>query len=230
MKRAELQSGPDAGRERSSRWPWIFAAGCVLVLLLPLSQVLLQKERPSPNASTDAVQPDLTAKPATTARSYVRPGVSNPRPGPTDEQIVAGKVVQFAQSRRKLAHAMAERFKIPVADEMERFFDAAETGRFDEMEAIYKAMRSQRENGTGAPDYGPQWRAVVETEGAAEAAHQWPARKLLDFGNSVLGSLRPGMIYAGGTDPGCFIPTMLNETSDGEHHIVLTQNALADSS
>jgi hypothetical protein len=36
------------------------------------------------------------------------------------------------------------------------------------------------------------------------------------------------MIYAGGTDPGCFIPTMLNETSDGEQHIVLTQNGLAD--
>src|SRR4051812_30101156 len=38
------------------------------------------------------------------------------------------------------------------------------------------------------------------------------------------------MVYAGGTDPGCFIPTMLNDTSDGERHIVLTQNALADSS
>ena len=37
------------------------------------------------------------------------------------------------------------------------------------------------------------------------------------------------MFYVGGTDPGCFIPTLLNETSDGERHIVLTQNALADS-
>ena len=32
----------------------------------------------------------------------------------------------------------------------------------------------------------------------------------------------------GGTDPGRFIPTLLNETSEGEHRIVLTQNALAD--
>jgi tetratricopeptide (TPR) repeat protein len=38
------------------------------------------------------------------------------------------------------------------------------------------------------------------------------------------------MVYVGGTDPGCFIPTMLNETTDGEQHIVFTQNALADSS
>jgi hypothetical protein len=36
------------------------------------------------------------------------------------------------------------------------------------------------------------------------------------------------MVYVGGTDPGRFIPTMLNETSDGEQHIILTQNALAD--
>src|SRR5436190_23197844 len=36
------------------------------------------------------------------------------------------------------------------------------------------------------------------------------------------------MIYIGGTDPGCFIPTFLNETSEGERHITLTQNALAD--
>jgi tetratricopeptide (TPR) repeat protein len=36
------------------------------------------------------------------------------------------------------------------------------------------------------------------------------------------------MVYVGGTDPGCFIPTLLNETSEGDRHIVLTQNALAD--
>lgn len=62
----------------------------------------------------------------------------------------------------------------------------------------------------------------------AEAAHDWTAQKLLDYGQAVLGSLRPGMVYVGGTDAGRFIPTLLNETSDGERHVVLTQNALAD--
>jgi hypothetical protein len=38
------------------------------------------------------------------------------------------------------------------------------------------------------------------------------------------------MVYVGGTDPGRFIPTLLNDTSDGDQHIILTQNALADSS
>jgi hypothetical protein len=36
------------------------------------------------------------------------------------------------------------------------------------------------------------------------------------------------MVYVGGTDPGRWIPTLLNETSEGERHMVLTQNALAD--
>jgi hypothetical protein len=72
--------------------------------------------------------------------------------------------------------------------------------------------------------------SLLETLGVAEAVHNWPAQKLLDYGNSILDSLRPGMVYVGGTDPGRFIPTLLNETSAGEHHVVVTQNALADRS
>src|SRR5213079_261931 len=53
------------------------------------------------------------------------------------------------------------------------------------------------------------------------------AQKLLDYGEAVLGSLRPGMVYVGGTDPGRFIPTLLNETGDGERHVIVTQNGLA---
>jgi hypothetical protein len=44
----------------------------------------------------------------------------------------------------------------------------------------------------------------------------------------VLGALRPGRVYVGGTDAGRYIPTLLNETSGGEPHIIVTQNALAD--
>jgi hypothetical protein len=58
----------------------------------------------------------------------------------------------------------------------------------------------------------------------------WPAQKLLDYGNATLESLRPGMVYVGGTDPGFFIPMLVNETGDDERHIVLTQNGLADPS
>jgi hypothetical protein len=36
------------------------------------------------------------------------------------------------------------------------------------------------------------------------------------------------MVYVGGTDNGRWVPELLNETSDGEQHIIVTQNALAD--
>ena len=68
---------------------------------------------------------------------------------------------------------------------------------------------------------------ILESLGVAESAHDWPAQKLLDYGNTVLGSLRPGMVFVGGTDPGRFIPTLLNETGDGERHVIVTQNGLA---
>ena len=75
----------------------------------------------------------------------------------------------------------------------------------------------------------PFWPAVLETYGAAEQAHLWPAAQLLKYSEAILGSLRPGMVYVGGTDPGRFIPTLVNETSNGEQHVILIQNAFADS-
>jgi hypothetical protein len=54
---------------------------------------------------------------------------------------------------------------------------------------------------------------VREAHGVAETAHDWPAQKLVDYGETVLGSLRPGMVYVGGTDSGRFIPTLTREDS-----------------
>jgi hypothetical protein len=110
-----------------------------------------------------------------------------------------------------------------------RYFEAIKADRREEAHALFQALNARR-NSDNSGDLIPFWRALVETDGAAEQARHWPAQKLLDYGNDVLGSLRPGMVYVGGTDPGCFIPTMLNEASEGEQHIVLTQNALADMS
>lgn len=86
------------------------------------------------------------------------------------------------------------------------------------------------ENSTAedSPKLDPVWCAVLDAYGVAEQVHEWPAQALLDYGNAILDSLRPGMVYVGGTDYGRWIPTLLNETSGQEPHIVLTQNALAD--
>ena len=123
---------------------------------------------------------------------------------------------------------MAKQFKVEVPAEVERFFDAAEAGRWEELKVLWSAIDAGRKSGNDSKVSGSVLPAVHETYGVAEVAHDWPAQNLLDYGDAVLDSLRPGMVYVGGTDAGRFIPTLLNETSDGEHHIVLTQNALAD--
>ena len=217
-----------------SRLPGIFVAGCLLVLIIGLLLPKPDKYPPAPAAA---------AAPPTGAVGGAHPSAPGPRfnprrshpqssiaPALTAAEIVTNKVAQFARSRRQLARAMAAHFKKTFPDEFERFFDAAETGRYEEMDAIYQSLKKQREDGTDTAWFGPQWRALTETLGVAEAAHDWPPQKLLDYGNAVLDALRPGMVYVGGTDAGCFIPTLLNETSDGEQHVILTQNALADGS
>jgi tetratricopeptide (TPR) repeat protein len=50
----------------------------------------------------------------------------------------------------------------------------------------------------------------------------------LDYGYSILDSLRPGMVYVGGTDASRWVPALLNDTEEGDPHIVITQNGLAD--
>lgn len=145
-------------------------------------------------------------------------------------EIVEQKLKQFGKNRRDLAHALAKRFNVSVPDDVERFFAAVEGGKWEEIEAAHNALLAPGK-GLNQPRSGELhqiWRPIQEAWGAARETHEWPPQQLLDYGEQVLGSLRPGMIYIGGTDPGCFIPTFLNETSDGERHVTLTQNALAD--
>ena len=147
---------------------------------------------------------------------------------PTAAEIVAGKVAAFARSRRDLIRARARRLKIEVPAEFESFLEAVETRPFDEVKDLFQSMQERRKTEPTPPERNLLWPPISETFGVADTAHDWPAQALLDYGQAVLGSLRPGMVYVGGTDPGRYIPTLLNETSEGDHHVILTQNALAD--
>lgn len=150
----------------------------------------------------------------------------------TPEQIVAAKLARFARSRRQLAYALARRYHIEVPDDVKRFFAAVESGNWDQIQACFKAINggdSSASHGAGRPPgVNELWSAIIDAYGAAEQVHLWPAQALLDYGNGILGSLRPGMVYVGGTDNGRWIPELLNDTSEGEQHIIVTQNGLAD--
>jgi hypothetical protein len=141
-------------------------------------------------------------------------------------------VKQFGRKRRELAQQLAHRQNRELSPDAESFFDALETGDWELVNARWKVLANrsgQYTNSVKGAERDPSWSEVLDAYGVAEQAHLWPAQKLLDYGQAVLGSLRPGMIYVGGTDQGRWIPELLNETGQGDPHIIVTQNALADS-
>jgi tetratricopeptide (TPR) repeat protein len=228
-------------REKSSqrsRGLWFLITGGLLITLLGLFLALRKDLRPAGPDAADVPGP-VSATGAIPPRgsrfgsSHPLRSHSNSEPAGTAKEIVAAKLAQFARSRREIVLALARRHNVDVPDDVERFFDAVEAGDWNEIKSRFDAFKRGDGNDTAdapgrRPGMEPLWPAIFEAYGAADAVHKWPAQKLLDYGEAVLGSLRPGMVYVGGTDPGRWIPTMLNETSEGEHHIVLTQNALAD--
>jgi hypothetical protein len=185
----------------------------------------------SPGATVSIANRD-SAGVTVSASTRSLPKRSQPSAAPTAEEIVANKVTQFGRNRREIVHAIARRLNQEVPPEVEKFFDAVEAGNWDEIDARWEEARkhfgqfnSSKENGT---DLDPYRSAMLDAYGAAEQAHLWPAQELLDYGKTTLDSLRPGMVYVGGTDCGRWIPELLNEPGDAEH-IMVTQNGMADS-
>lgn len=213
-------------RDKNSDWWWVIGVGCLLVVLLG---ILIPRGERAGNPGTLTNQTTSAFSGTSTIAEPNRMGPHHSR-GSTKlsaEEIVATKLSQFARNRREVLRAMAKRYGVEIPADVERFFETVETGKWDQIQAAFDGLMQQRKAGN-REDLKALWGPILETFGVAESTHLWPAQKLLDYGNAILDSLRPGMIYVGGTDPGRFIPTFLNETSEGEHHIVLTQNAMAD--
>jgi hypothetical protein len=208
------------------------AAGAVALAIFALwsGTKLRTPETPPPESTLPAVA-DIPTKPSPRRFS---PDSRPPARGLVSEaeakQIVAEKLARFARQRRDLARLLAEKLGDTVTPQMEQFFTAAETGDWEQLEALTKELFGRRMGGEGHGTAPPNAlrQVLLETRGVVEVAHKWPAAALLDYGRRILDSLDPGMIYVGGTDPGRFIPTLLNETGDGPRRIILTQNRLAD--
>jgi len=211
-----------------SRWIWIAVlALSILVGLVsrrwpaPMEENAIGHNPPAPLSSRGANSGHLGWR----ARHGIHPEVSA-------EAFVAGLVNHFGRTRRDLARVAGLKAGKEIPPEVEKFFDAIEAGNWEEIERSWTELRkrSGRYEGTTLdPAFDPFWPAVLDAFGVAEQAHMWPAEQLLDYGYSILDSLRPGMVYVGGTDPGRWIPEMINESLGGESHIIVTQNAFADS-
>lgn len=223
--------------DRSSLRPWLVMGTAILLLCIMAGVVVLLRPSSDGAGNQPAAETPAAASPRGLSTNEPRrlgtafPSRASASPAVSPEELVAEKVSRFAANRRNVLHAYAEELKAPVPAEFEKFFDQAESGRWEDLHAMFLDLNERRRRGEmDSPEQTRLWAVLFETHGVAEVAHDWPAQQLLDYGHAVLGALRPGMVYLGGTDAGRFIPTLLNETEDGERHVVLTQNALADAS
>ena len=214
--------------------PLLLVAGILSVILLLLLGVRHRRtveSRRAPSEASAISAPDDEFRGSARTRPLHSQGGALVAAA-TPEEIVAGKMKQFARSRREVMRAMARQKNVEIPELVERYFDALESGDWAQIKAAFDAISGGEANaGFGSerlPAVRDLWAPIIDAYGVAEQVHLWPAQKLLDYGNSVLGSLRPGMVYVGGTDEGRWVPTLLNETSEGERRIVITQNALAD--
>lgn len=200
---------------------WVLLIGCIL-LVLGVLLTRLGQERPNVVAGRKSV---TSASPSGERSTGSRSGHGAVQA--TAEEIVTSKVHEFAGNRLRVAHALAKRANAKVPPDVEAFFEAAEAEDWEKTRQTFEALQARMHSDSNE-DLRPVWSAVHETFGVVEIAREWPAQQLLDYGQAILGSLKPGMVYVGGTDAGRYIPTLLNETSGGERHVILTQNALAD--
>jgi len=114
------------------------------------------------------------------------------------------------------------------------FFAAAEKGNWPALNHAFTELRQhagQYEH-SGQTDErlrGTKWQTIIEVWGAFEAFGDGDAKYSSAFGNDIVGSIPPGSIYFGGTDPGRFVVTALQKSHvNGDPFFGLTQNALAD--
>jgi hypothetical protein len=230
---SEQDFDTSCGSPTFSRWRRILiSAGLVLVAVIGLVSLLRPAAPMISGHSTDSAERGLSNHGSGMDPGRAVPSRSKSSIGSSAEAIVGAKLAHFARSRRELAYALARRHGVEVPDDVERFFDAVASGNWAEIEVAFTKINggdsSAGPNRQRASEVDQLWPAIIDAYGVAEQVHEWPAQKLLDYGNAVLSSLRPGMVYVGGTDNGRWIPELLNDTSDGEHHIIVTQNALAD--
>jgi hypothetical protein len=170
----------------------VASASLILAGLLRIPQRNAAVATGRPNDATAQRRPSEVSRSERT-RWFPHRRVS--APAPTAEEIVRSTVAQFARSRRDLVRGIARQTQKGVLIEIERFFDALESGVWKEIEAQWKALSArsgQDEGSTHSAELDPFWPAVLDAYGVAEQAHLWPAQKLLDYGNAILASLRSG--------------------------------------
>jgi len=218
-------SAPPAPKHRGIPLFAVLLLGAVILLLLAIFQSFQTSPTSAENSTRHSVP---TVTPTRSQDDFGIARAANLEP--SAEEIVAEKLGRFIQGHEAIVAVLAKQYNVTAPEEVGRFFAALHAGNWPEATNLFASLKNLMQSKDRPPGLEKIWPAIMETHGVAEQTQAWPAQQLLDYGNAILDSLRPGMIYTGGTDAGRFIPTLLADTSMGEPPVVLTQNALADGS
>ena len=165
-------SNGDPSAAPAGRGSLRLAVGRLLVALLRFRQ---DRSPTADPALADAAGPATAANSSSAGLARRSQRRASPEAAAPAGEIVTNKVHQFSRSRREIVHAIARKFKVEVPTEVERFFDAIEAGRWDEVEPLAKALR---DNFARSGELGKLWPPIHEAWGAVQETSNWPAQKL----------------------------------------------------
>src|SRR2546426_5643870 len=92
-----------------SRWPWLTAGACAVLLLIWLARSSRHEPAPAANGPAKVVPERNNGAGPALERARRTAHRSSSAPALTAEEIVASKVAQFGRNRRELVRAVGRR-------------------------------------------------------------------------------------------------------------------------
>jgi hypothetical protein len=147
-------------------------------------------------------------------------------------------LAQFLYAKQQQISILSESITNKIPRSIWRFYDAAGIEDWDSVSRIFGQISAASQRYVQATNDNAMtpalataiWPPLSESDGACEQFHEWNNRWLHRYGQEIIGSIPPGSVYFGGTDPGRFIISALCESQvTGKPFFTLTQNQLADS-
>lgn len=158
--------------------------------------------------------------------------------GMAGENMDAGKetsIRDLARVKREQAEAHATSANLPMLQIFTDYLTAVEQGRVGDANALYARIRSGAVQYADVTNPAPEqhtalFQYIIECSGVVDQLNQVESMDLWrDYARALFAGMPAGSAYFGGTDPGRFIPTAIHDLEGAPDVIILTQNALADS-
>jgi Tetratricopeptide repeat len=136
----------------------------------------------------------------------------------------------FATEKRQQMDELATKLHTDVPPEARDFFRAAEAGDWvavsNSFERIRSTTKPMEARATLPGLTNALFVPIHETLGAYEEFNRWDGSILQKFADGILHSMPAGSIYFGGTGPGRFIVTTIQNVARSPDIFIITQNGL----